>query len=130
MSLELTKMSIGKSIISAICLLVILNFIAFFPVLTAEFLNWDDEENVVFHRDIREFGPDHFIWVFHDFTVGDFKPLAWVSYSFDYAFWQLNPFGYHFGNLLLHTASGILVLILLYSLGIRFHSEAHGCCSY
>ncbi|HDL64578.1 MAG TPA: tetratricopeptide repeat protein [Proteobacteria bacterium] len=117
-------MSINKSIISAICLLIILNFIAFFPVLTGEFLNWDDEENVVFHRDIREFGPDNFIWIFHDFTVGDFKPLAWVSYSVDYAFWRLNPFGYHFGNLLLHTASGVLVLLLFYSLGTRFYSGA------
>lgn len=117
-------MSISKYIISAICLLVILNFIAFFPVLTAEFLNWDDEENVVFHRDIREFGPDQFSWVFYDFTVGDFKPLAWVSYSCDYAFWQLNPFGYHLGNLLLHTASGILALILFYLLGVRFSSGA------
>ena len=116
-------MTIGKSIISAVCLLVILNFIAFFPTLTAEFLNWDDEENVVFHKDIREFGSDHFIWVFHDFTVGDFKPLAWVSYSFDYAFWQLNPFGYHLGNLLIHTATGVLVLMLFYSLGMRFYPE-------
>ena len=114
-------MNISKTIITAICLLIILNFIAFFPTLTAEFLNWDDEENVVFHEDIKEFGPDHFIWVFHDFTVGDFKPLTWVSYSFDYAFWQLNPIGYHLGNLLLHTASGILVLLLFYSLGIRFN---------
>lgn len=112
----------GKYIAAAICLLVIINFFAFFPVLTAEFLNWDDEENVVFHRGIRNFGSDSFIWIFSDFTVGDFKPLAWISYGFDYKVWRLNPFGYHLTNLFVHIMSGIMVLMLFYFLGSRIYS--------
>ncbi len=95
-----------------IFLLVLLTLAAFYPALPAHFLNWDDEENVVFARQIRSFEPDNFWWVFTDFTVGDFKPLAWASYSFDYNFWRLNPFGYHLGNLLLHAASAVLVFFL------------------
>ncbi len=110
----------STSIGFAICLIVVLNCIAFFPTLTGNFLNWDDEENVVYKEDIRAFGPDHLTWIFTDFTVGDFKPLAWTSYCFDYTFWRLNPFGYHLGNLLLHIVSGVLVLVLFSRLGIQF----------
>ncbi|MEA1928609.1 MAG: tetratricopeptide repeat protein, partial [Candidatus Auribacterota bacterium] len=109
-----------KYLILAVSVLIILNFIAFSPMLSGNFLNWDDEENVVFHKNIRQFGPDNFIWIFTDFTVGDFKPLVWVNYSFDYTFWGLNPFGYHLGNLLLHTASGVLVFVLFLLIGRRF----------
>ncbi len=109
----------SASIIFCVCLLVVLNLLAFSPALTGSFLNWDDEENVVFHRGIRTAGPENILWIFTDFTVGDFKPLAWISYAFDYTFWRLNPFGYHFGNILVHAASAVLAFSLLCRLGRR-----------
>ncbi|MFH1038318.1 MAG: tetratricopeptide repeat protein [PVC group bacterium] len=114
----------SASIGLAISLLVVLNGIAFFPALPGSFLNWDDEENVVFHQKIRTAGTDGFLWIFTDFTVGDFKPLAWIGYSFDYAFWRLNPFGYHLENLLIHAASAALAFALLYRLGRRLRPGA------
>ena len=101
--------------IITVCLvsIIILTFITFSPVLTGHFLNWDDEENVVYCPRIRNFTLKNIPWFFTNFTVGDFKPFTWLTYTVDYAFWKLNPFGYHLGNLLLHTATSCLLFVLL-----------------
>jgi hypothetical protein len=35
-------------------------------------------------------------------------PLTWVTYSLDYVFWGMNPFGYHLSSLLIHAANAVL----------------------
>jgi hypothetical protein len=57
----------------------------------------------------------------HNIGAGEisYRPLVTASYFLDYAFWKLNPFGYHLTNLLLHI---INVLLVYYS--IFFISES------
>jgi len=92
---------------------------AFSPVLTAGFLNWDDEENVVFCPPIRSFAPPNLLWMLTNFTVGDFKPLVCFNYAVDYSLWSLNPFGFHLSNLLLHCLNSLLLFVLLLVLARR-----------
>ncbi len=92
---------------------------AFSPVLTAGFLNWDDEENVVYCPPLRSFAPPNLLWMLVNFTVGDFKPLVCFNYAVDYSLWGLNPFGFHLSNLLLHCANSLLLFSLLLSLAKR-----------
>ncbi|MCB4792012.1 MAG: tetratricopeptide repeat protein [Elusimicrobia bacterium] len=44
------------------------------------------------------------------------RPLTIISLMLDYFFWQLNPFGYHLTNLMLHGLNSILVYVLCYLL--------------
>jgi tetratricopeptide (TPR) repeat protein len=40
--------------------------------------------------------------------LGNYTPLAWLSYAIDYSFWGLKPVGYHLTNLLLHSVNAVL----------------------
>ena len=42
-----------------------------------------------------------------------YRPVCTLTFFFDRAIWDLNPFGYHFTNLLIHILNGILVFICL-----------------
>ena len=107
-------------------LIILITPAAFSPGLGGDFLNWDDEENVVFKEEIRRFIPEDPFWYFTDFTVGDFKPLAWFTYSVDHLFWGLNPFGYHFANLLFHALSAAVIFLLLIKLSSIFSKGEPG----
>jgi len=112
-------MSSSRSQLIYLGFLLILVFWTFYPCLNSEFLNWDDEENVVFCLRIRHPGPGLIPWSFTNFTVGDFKPLVWPTYALEYAVWGLNPRGFHLGNLLLHALNSCLVFLLILKLGER-----------
>jgi hypothetical protein len=45
-----------------------------------------------------------------------YRPVSTLSYSLDYFFWGLNPFGYHLTNLILHVLVTALVALLVVSL--------------
>ena len=52
----------------------------------------------------------------HDLSEGGgsaYRPLLWMSLSFDRHLWNLNPCGFHLTNLLLHWAAGLLCFALL-----------------
>lgn len=45
-----------------------------------------------------------------------YRPVVTLSYFLDYALWQLNPFGFHLTNSLLHTLNTILLFSLFMQL--------------
>lgn len=77
---------------------------------------WDDYKYVVNNPDIRGIGLENFKAVFSKYYIGNYAPLHLVSYMLDYQLWELNPTGYHFGNILLHALNGVLVYRLLLKL--------------
>jgi len=89
----------------------------FLPSLSGAFLNWDDGRLIEFSA-WRGFSPENVRWWFVSFAGGDFKPLAWASYALDHAFWGLNPFGYHLGNVVLHSLNAALLFFLLSSFSL------------
>ncbi len=44
-----------------------------------------------------------------------YRPILLASYSLDYAFWGLNPAGFHLTNILIHILNSLLVFLLLES---------------
>ncbi|GEM_PF-2389450 len=84
-----------------------------------DFVTYDDVELVVQNGSYLS-DPSN---VFHSFAThaftthraesGYYRPLLLVSYIIDYQLWQLNPFGYHLTNILLHCLSTILLFALL-----------------
>lgn len=57
--------------------------------------------------------PAEFIqWAFTTFDNSIWHPITWLSYSLDYAYWGLDPRGYHLTNALLHGLNSFLVTLI------------------
>jgi hypothetical protein len=50
------------------------------------------------------------------FGRNEYRPVVLLTFAWDNLIWQDRPFGYHLTNVLLHTANGILLLLVLYRL--------------
>lgn len=100
-------------------LLIILGFtaIAFFPVLKAEFLNWDDNQYVFDNTLIRSFS--NFSQLVTEPLQGNHHPLTMLSLALNYAISGYEPWSYHLLNLLLHLANTFLV----YRLALKLSSQ-------
>ncbi len=105
--METKKYKIGFILVLAVTVLV------FSPSLMNG-LVWEDTLNLLENTDWRGLKPG---WWFSSFLGGDYKPLVWASYSFDYFFWRTTPAGYHLGNVLLHALNAVLVYLLIIALG-------------
>jgi protein O-mannosyl-transferase len=86
-----------------------LSFLMFSPSLFYEFVNWDDSMFVINNEEIRSLRPIALFHLWNNFIGGCYAPLSSLSWAFDYWIWNLNPFGYHLTNILLHSANVVLV---------------------
>jgi tetratricopeptide (TPR) repeat protein len=81
---------------------------AFFPVLGAEFVNWDDDKLIEQNELYRGLGWTHLRWMFTTFDGGHYHPLTWLTFALDHCLWKLDPRGYHLTNLILHAAAAVV----------------------
>ncbi len=87
--------------------------------LTFDFVNYDDPDLIVQNQDFLSKPGNIFTSFTSHVFVGKraessyYRPLLQVSYILDYQIWQLNPFGYHLTNLLIHIITSILIFYLL-----------------
>ncbi|MSP40045.1 MAG: tetratricopeptide repeat protein [Deltaproteobacteria bacterium] len=81
---------------------------AFFPSLSNDFVNWDDDKTLYDNPFYRGLAWPQIKWMFTTFLMGHYQPLSWLTFAFDYSLWGMNPVGYHLTNLLLHMANGVL----------------------
>jgi len=98
--------------------LIVVCLAAFANTLTSDFV-WEDLDLIVGNYHIRDsrniplfFSAEH--WEESRSTSPDtgFRPLRETSFTIDYLIWELNPFGFHLTNLLLHIINVILVYYL------------------
>lgn len=92
----------------------LITFFVYIPSLWNGFINWDDDryvyENAVISSSITlDFIKKTLLSVYYY----NYHPLTIFSYAIDYAVWELNPFGYHLTNIILHTLNTFLVFILV-----------------
>lgn len=93
-------------IAGVICLLVYLRAVA------CGYVNFDDPLYIQDNPLIRRFDPEMLARAFTEPHLGWWMPLTWISFAVDYHFWELNPFGYHMTNIVLHAVNtGLVVLI-------------------
>jgi tetratricopeptide (TPR) repeat protein len=94
--------------------IILLTFVAYLPALRAGFV-WDDDTHLINNVVLQDWGL-YRAW----FTAEppNYWPLTWSSYWLEHQLWGLEPFGYHLTNLLLHTASSLLMWQILLRLGI------------
>ena len=93
-------------------LTAVLAFLAFLPTLEATFVNWDDEASFLTNTAYRGFGWAELRWMLTTTFLGHWSPLTWMTWSLNYVTGGLDPWGYHLGNLLLHSANVALLWLV------------------
>jgi tetratricopeptide (TPR) repeat protein len=53
--------------------------------------------------------------------MGNYHPLTMISLAIDYQISGINPFTYHFTNLLLHASNAVLVFLIIFALTGKFN---------
>lgn len=80
--------------------------------LKTDLTNWDDGEQVVNNRDIRELSLAQTTKIFKSFYLGMYQPLVTSVFALEYHFVKNTPWLYHLDNLLLHFLNIILVWLV------------------
>jgi tetratricopeptide (TPR) repeat protein len=97
-------------------LLAVVTIVAYLPALRGGFI-WDDDYHVVHNRLL--FDPDGLRRIWFSFEAPQYYPLVFTTFRLERPLWGLNPTGYHCVNLLLYSASALLLWRLLRQLGVR-----------
>lgn len=92
----------------AVCLLMVV--VAYLPVLSAGFVNWDDDDYVVKNTLIRSLSNAGEL--FTSPVQGNYHPLTMLSLALNYSVSELKPFSYHLVNLIIHLLNTFLVFRL------------------
>jgi len=98
-----------------ICLFLVIAIAAVYAqVLDHPFANIDDKAYVVNNPNVSNgITPKSMIWAFTSSHSANWHPVTWISHMLDVQFYGMNPRGHHFTNLLIHTISSLLLLLLL-----------------
>ncbi|OGC10930.1 hypothetical protein A3K48_00075 [candidate division WOR-1 bacterium RIFOXYA12_FULL_52_29] len=99
--------------IAAVLALVLLIGAAYFPSLGNQFIDWDDDVMIYNNRTIASFSWENVRQWFVSSHYGMYHPLVQLSYAVEYRLFGLNPFVFHFDNLLLHIGNSLLVFLFI-----------------
>jgi tetratricopeptide (TPR) repeat protein len=94
-------------------------FITFFPALSHEFVNWDDDVNVYENPVIDKLSAENVGKIFTSPVIGNYNPLPILTFAIEKHFFGLDPFIYHFDNILLHLLNTLLIYFLATGLGLK-----------
>ncbi len=104
-----------KITVFGVCvLLAVAVFLVFGQTFRYAFITWDDAvyvcQNPVVQKGLTWEG---FRWALVYGNIGHWHPLTWLSHMLDCQLYGLNPGGHHLTNILFHTASAILLFLVL-----------------
>lgn len=101
-------------------LLVLVTFAVFLPVLNNGFIDADINKTM---EKLSHLGFSWFAvpWSFSAFHLDQYQPITWLTFELDNFFWEADPFGYHWTNLLLHGAN--VWLFYRFSLQLLAYAE-------
>jgi protein O-mannosyl-transferase len=101
--------------VAGLCVvLAAITFAVFGQTLGHEFVDYDDDtyvyDNPVVAQGLTCKG---FVWSLTYGEIGHWHPLTWLSHMLDCQLYGLHPGGHHLSNVLLHTATVILLFLVL-----------------
>lgn len=103
--------------ISISIFLLAIVWMVFGQTLRHEFVNYDDSsyvyENPIIQKGLTVSGIG---WAFTHVHSGNWHPLTSISHMLDCQFFDLQPWGHHLTNVLLHAATAVLLFLALYEL--------------
>ncbi|HKU20169.1 MAG TPA: tetratricopeptide repeat protein [Terriglobales bacterium] len=84
------------------------------PSLHHGFINYDDNYYVTANLHVlRGLSWSNLVWAMRTITYGNWHPLTWMSHMAEVQLFGLNPAGFHFVSMLVHTLNVVLIFLLL-----------------
>ena len=111
------KQKIVKTPAWIVPVILLITFLAFIPALRAGFVSWDDGDyasETLLIRDLSNLGA-----LFTTPVQGNYHPLTMISLAINFSISGLDPWSYHFFNLVLHLINCFLVFRLIMLLSNR-----------
>lgn len=99
----------------------------FSRALQNDFVNWDDDRNLLQNERFRGLGGPQLRWMLSTYWGGHYHPLTWLSFAIDYSIWGLDErgaLGFHLSNVLLHAGNAVLFYWLARRL-LRYARAGH-----
>ena len=115
-------------IAGAVCILLAgIVWIAFGQTLHHEFVNYDDGPYVYSNPRIASgLSLANLLWAFTHVHSANWHPLTTISHMLDCQLYDLQPWGHHLTNILLHAAAVILLFFALRELTINSRARPAG----
>lgn len=104
----------------AVLLILAITFIAFFPSLSNDFVNWDDDYNILNNPNLDQFDWEHIVGIFTSNVIGNYNPLSIFTFAVEKHLFGLDPFVFHLNNVLLH----LICVFLVFKLGSMLRLNA------
>ncbi|MGD0060626.1 MAG: tetratricopeptide repeat protein [Verrucomicrobiia bacterium] len=102
-----------QAILICVCLAVLIAAV-YWPVGHAGFLTYDDDLYVTANPHVRGgLTVPGVVWAFTAYHDSNWFPLTWLSLALDCQWFGMNAGGYHAVNVVLHTASTVLLFLVL-----------------
>ncbi len=95
--------------------ILLITFFVFYPSLKNQFVNWDDEVNLLENNNTELLDMAHVKAIFKDRVIGNYNPLPILTLAIERHFVGIKPenaFLYHFDNLLLHLLCTFFVFLI------------------
>ena len=93
--------------------LLLITAITFLPVLNCDILNWDDDWMLMKNDLVLSISLSNIWKILTTVYFYNYHALVFLSYAFEYHFFEFNPIVYHATNLLFHLANVYLVYRLI-----------------
>ncbi len=97
-------------------LIVLLTLLVYVPAITGGYV-WDDDFYVTGNATLRSAEGLKRIWT-EPGAVPQYYPLVHTGFWLEYHLWELDPYGYHLVNVLLHAFGAVLLWLLLRRLAL------------
>lgn len=83
-----------------------------------DFVNWDDDFNIAKNPNLRYFDWANVKAIFSSHVIGNYNPLAILTFALEKHFFGLDPSVFHINNVILHVICVFLVYRLSRQLGL------------
>lgn len=94
--------------------ILILIFYAYYPILQADFVNYDDGLYITNNTNIQDgISVKSIFWAFQSFYAANWHPLTMLSHMLDFHLYGMNASGHHLTNVILHIGNSLLLLLVL-----------------
>jgi len=108
----------NKELLLPLLGVLVITIIAFIPSIANDFVNWDDDVNILENEYIRALTWENIKSIFTTRVIGNYNPLPIFTFAIEYHFVELDPTLYHIDNLILHLIAVLFVYRVSLQLGM------------
>jgi len=103
-----------RNILLLCAALLVITFAIYWQVGSHPFLNLDDPAYVTENLHVSSgISGTNIAWAFSSVEAANWHPITWLSHMADVQIYGLNPRGHHITNVIIHSISTLLLLLLL-----------------